>query len=133
MIQTASPISPHARRLRDATVLAALIAYCAWWIFWLVRGQFPPAPLHALTGLPAPSSGCIRALQALLHGDIIASFLWNPFAVPITLLLAINFLWLMMLLIRRRPLRLPTTIFSIWAIMLVAAWIAKFVLGSQYW
>jgi hypothetical protein len=102
-------------------------------MFFLVRGELPPAPLRAFTGLPAPSTGCTRSLEALLHGDLTTSFLWNPFAVPILVLLAANLFWLANLALRGRPLRLPNTVLSLWVVLLLFAWIAKFILGPQYW
>jgi len=38
----------------------------------------PQCPLHALTGLHCPGCGTLRALHALLHGDVARAFSFNP-------------------------------------------------------
>jgi hypothetical protein len=41
-------------------------------------GVFPPCPLHYLTGLYCPGCGSLRALHALLHGDMRQAWAMNP-------------------------------------------------------
>ena len=48
-----------------------------------------PCPFHYFTGLDCPACGGQRMVLALLHGDIIEAFLFNPFlfvAIPATAL-----------------------------------------------
>lgn len=40
----------------------------------------PPCPIHALTGLYCPGCGSGRAVMALLRGDVMAAFGYNPLA-----------------------------------------------------
>jgi len=40
---------------------------------------YPGCPLHTLTGLDCPTCGGLRAAHLLLHGEIRAAFLMNPF------------------------------------------------------
>jgi hypothetical protein len=42
-------------------------------------GFFPPCPLFKFTGLQCPGCGTTRALHALVHGDVVGAFRWNPF------------------------------------------------------
>ena len=41
----------------------------------------PPCPLYALTGILCPGCGSTRATHALLNGDLIAAFDFNPLMV----------------------------------------------------
>lgn len=50
-------------------------------------GVFPVCPFRALTGLACPGCGSTRGLHALLHGDLVGAFQFNPF-----LILALPFL-----------------------------------------
>jgi len=36
-------------------------------------------PFRAVTGLPCPTCGLLRAAQSLMHGDIVRAFAINPF------------------------------------------------------
>jgi hypothetical protein len=54
---------------------------------------FPECPFHRLTGLYCPGCGTIRAIHALLHGDPLSAFRYNPLAVlslPLLILLALE-------------------------------------------
>ncbi len=42
---------------------------------------FPPCPVFALTGLMCPGCGTLRALHALMHGDIGRAWAFNPLLV----------------------------------------------------
>lgn len=44
-------------------------------------GIFPPCPLHYLTGLYCPGCGSLRAIHALLHGDLQEAWAMNPLTV----------------------------------------------------
>ncbi len=54
-----------------------------------------------VTGIPCPSCGSTRAVEALIHGNIIESVLWNPFGLLLTSLLVILPVWLLLDLSRR--------------------------------
>jgi hypothetical protein len=46
---------------------------------WLGLGLFrPQCPLHAWTGLPCPTCGTTRMLEALFAGRLLEAFSWNP-------------------------------------------------------
>src|SRR5215813_6099748 len=42
---------------------------------------FPPCPLRYFTGLYCPGCGSLRALHALLHGDLLKAFAMNSLTV----------------------------------------------------
>ena len=44
-------------------------------------GIFPPCPVRYLTGFYCPGCGTLRALHALLQGDLYRAWAMNPFAV----------------------------------------------------
>ncbi len=44
-------------------------------------GLFPPCPVHYLTGLYCPGCGSLRAMHALLHGDLRQAWAMNPLTI----------------------------------------------------
>jgi len=44
-------------------------------------GIFPPCPVHYLTGLYCPGCGSLRAIHALLHGDLRQALAMNSLTV----------------------------------------------------
>jgi uncharacterized protein DUF2752 len=44
-------------------------------------GIFPPCPLHYLTGWYCPGCGSLRAIHALLHGNLQQAWAMNPLTV----------------------------------------------------
>ena len=77
-----------------------------------------PQQFHALTGLACPGCGGLRALHALLHGQIAAAFRLNPlFVAGLPVAVALAGVWL----VRRR--RAPAARFPLsarWAWTVVA-------------
>lgn len=110
----------------------ALVVYVVWNVFWLSQGSFAPSLFKALFGLPAPTTGLTRSLLALSGGDLLLSLHWNPLAVPI-LVLFITTLALAVSVIRGTRTSLPHTILILWAVVLGAAWVAKFAIGPEFW
>jgi hypothetical protein len=73
-----------------AVALAALVAL--WWWDPAVDGPAPPCPFLWLTGLLCAGCGVLRAIHALLHGDLVAAWFLNPLfvlALPLTLVAAL--------------------------------------------
>jgi len=61
-------------------LLLATLGLLLYYIFDPVRfSLFPPCPLFRLTGLLCPLCGTQRALHALLHGDLVVAYHFNPF------------------------------------------------------
>lgn len=46
---------------------------------WVALGlPLPACAFHAWTGLPCPTCGTTRMVDAALHGEVGAAFTWNP-------------------------------------------------------
>ena len=46
-------------------------------------GIFPPCPVHYLTGLYCPGCGSLRALHAMLHGNLHEAWAMNPLTIVV--------------------------------------------------
>lgn len=112
---------------------ASFAAYLAWNILWLASGKLPPSMLLGILGIPCPTTGFTRSLASLLHGELRASLLWNPFTIPFLILLALSFHALSLAALRKKALLLPKWIATAWCAVLVMAWLSKFLLGRAYW
>ena len=80
-------------------------------------GVFPPCPVRYLTGLYCPGCGSLRAMHALLHGDIGRAWAMNPL-----MMVTLPFLTYGLVseaLLELRGSRLPE-------VMLPASWIRAF-------
>ena len=108
-------------------------AYLAWNVRWLAAGKVPPSVLRAFLGIPCPTTGGMRSFLSLLHGEFYASVLWNPFTIPILILLALSCRKLLVAALRKKELLLPQWLGAAWWCVLIAAWLAKFLLGREYW
>ena len=112
---------------------ASFVAYVVWNAAWLAVGRIPPSALRAILGIPCPTTGCTRSIVALVHGNLHASLVWNPFTTPILILLAVSLQTLLVAGLRKKELLLPRWLGNAWLGVLLAAWAAKFLLGSAYW
>lgn len=135
-------VMPHQAKLnrfaagRTTMPLWAMVsfaAYLLWNILWLASGKLPPSMLLGIVGIPCPTTGFTRSLASLLHGDLRASLLWNPFAIPFLILLALSFHVLTQAALRKKDLLLPKWMAAAWCAVLVASWLSKFLLGRAYW
>src|SRR5207253_1036215 len=71
------------RRLTVATLWLALAA-AGVYLFIFEPGKsgfFPVCPFRTLTGFACPGCGSTRGMHALVHGDVIAAFKFNPLLV----------------------------------------------------
>jgi hypothetical protein len=128
-------LTPRATRPATMPVWAraSFAAYLAWNILWLASGKLPPSMLLGIVGIPCPTTGFTRSLASLLHGDVRASLLWNPFTIPFLILLALSFHKLSLAALRKKEILLPKWMAAAWLITLIAAWFSKFLLGRAYW
>jgi hypothetical protein len=85
----APPASPPRRAPLPAWALAAgatalgLALLLLWRVDPALPGFYPPCPVRALTGYHCPGCGSLRALHALLHGEVARAFRQNPLAVAL--------------------------------------------------
>lgn len=69
-----------------AAVAALAVALALLFFFDPARSPFyPKCMFHALTGLQCPGCGSLRALHALLHGQVRRAFAFNPLLFVVTL------------------------------------------------
>ena len=81
--------------LRSAAVAMTLLASAAGLLLVYrfdpaTSGLFPPCLFHALTGWHCPGCGSLRALHALLHGDLRAAFGYNPLLLAMSPILLVG-------------------------------------------
>ena len=113
--------------------IAAFLGYVAWNAVWLLRGHIPPSIWSYCTGLPCPTSGVCRSVLAAFHGDCAAAFLFNAFSLPYVCLICLSGAVLLIQSLRRRELALPPLLVRAWCFALCFGWVAKFVVGREYW
>jgi hypothetical protein len=111
----------------------AFVCYVSWNVWWIAHCMVPPSMLIGLLGIPAPTTGMTRSVIAFSQGNWSAGFLWNPMTVPFLLMLA----WTIAELMRNRfnhgPLMLSRQCAWSWFGVLLAGWIAKLVIGPDWW
>lgn len=122
-----------ARVALAAVAVSLFVAYCAWNLVWMLRGRIPPSLLTGVIGVPAPTTGMTRAWRALLQGDWTAAFLWNPFALPVSILYALSLWTAWRRFVLRRNVLLPRFVAVGWLVVLPAAWVVKIAMGSRWW
>lgn len=113
--------------------LAAFAGYCYWQICWLIRGKLAPSIFSYYTGFPNPGSGVSRSVKALLAGEYLDFVLYNPFTIPIFAMFIFSFYRLGNGWLKNRTLTLPASLGWLWLGLLLCAWIAKFMIGKEYW
>ncbi len=133
-------ISPSEGRARPLhlvllrwVAVAAAIGYVAWNAWWLAQRQIPPAMFYGLTGLPAPTTGGMRAMWALANGQWMLSLRYNAIAVPMAVLLGYCILYPGVLMARRQRPSLPRWVVWAWIVLLAAAWPLKLFGDRAYW
>jgi hypothetical protein len=111
----------------------SLTGYLVWNVYWLSRGRLPPSILLELTGVPVPTTGFTRSWISLFRGNWGDFFLWNPFSIPLVVLLVLSAASLGRSYLRGRPLLLEKPLAWGWLIVLAAAWVTKLAMGSAWW
>lgn len=84
--------TPRSGNLVFGMVAAALVFAGAAVLFLFnpaQHGFYPICIFHATTGLLCPGCGSLRALHALLHGNIVTAFLLNPLLIGSLPLIAV--------------------------------------------
>ena len=121
------------RTLLRFVAAAAFVFYCAWNIFWVSHKKLPPGILIYYTGFPGPTTGCTRAVAALMRGDWRQGILWNPLALIFIALLLLSGAVLFVNWFKKQRIVLPNWLGIAWLVALAAGWGAKFVIGRNYW
>lgn len=85
---------------------------------------FPPCPLYAVTGIYCPGCGSTRASHALLNGDLVTAFDFNPLMVLALPVLVFAFVrwWAAAFGYSARPLEVklpPRAIWGVFALVMV--------------
>ena len=112
--------------LRSLAV-AMIAIYSVWQVYWLSRWEFPPALFLALTGLPAPTTGGIRSIVCLMHGDWIGSLHNNAMTIPMTVMAITCAFWATGQAYFGHQVRLPKGMGLAWAVVLTLAWSIKLI------
>ncbi len=105
--------------------IAMIATYGVWQVYWLSRGQLPPAILLAATGLPAPTTGGTRSLVCLIQGDLVGSLQHNAMTIPIIFMAFGSVAWVTGQAMRGNRARLPNRIGLAWFVLLLLAWSLK--------
>jgi hypothetical protein len=121
------------RRFLRVAAIVSFIGYCTWNGYWLAQRKVPPSIFLAVTGLPAPTTGGIRAVVHLWRGELRESMRYNAMVVPILLLLAVTLGWLICQAATRRRLLVPFGFFWAWLAVLGIAWVLKLTGDPMYW
>lgn len=84
--------SRGARMVGPATLAAAVVASLAYTraVDPHAGGFYPLCPIHAVSGLYCPGCGTIRALHALVHGDLPMAFGHNVLVPPLLVALVVG-------------------------------------------
>ena len=106
-----------------AAALGGFIVYVCWNVAWGLQGEAPPSLILAICGVPAPTTGMTRALQAALCGDWLRSLAYNPFTLPTAGLLALSATQLCRCCFKRQPWLLGRKLAVAWFLNLSLAWL----------
>lgn len=117
-------------RLLGCTSLAA---YITWNLHWLALKKIPPSIAIGVFHIPAPTTGMTRSFFCFLKGDFFTSLKWNPFTIPLILLLAWSLLSLIKQVVKKEKLNLNRVQVTAWLFILVTAWLFKLIQSPAWW
>ena len=106
---------------RPVVVAASAVAALAWvgTVDPNEPGHYPTCPFLAVTGWFCPGCGSLRALHALVHGDLGAALARNPLVVLTVPALVVWWVVWLVRAVRHRPQRWAAPAWSIWALLAV--------------
>lgn len=85
-------MSPRLRRLRTPLAVGGAALLASAYVGLVdpnVPGHYPLCPTKALTGLDCPGCGGLRAVHAMMHGDLRSALDHNAFVVLVVVPLAV--------------------------------------------
>ncbi len=88
-------------------ILSACVAGYAWLAYSNHFTRFSDTGtgmcfIKHVSGIPCPSCGSTRSVLAILHGDVIGAFLWNPFGFILLAFLLLVPAWIIFDLFTRK-------------------------------
>lgn len=110
-------------RLLCMIAIPSFVFYVGWNFYYLLNGEIAPSIFYAVTGLPSPTTGCVRALNLLLSGHVGESLKRNPFLGLYLLLLLGSACDLGIRFVKDRIWRIHPTLAYAWLSTLGVAWI----------
>ena len=103
------------------TAFSCFCVYIFWNFFFFFNLSIPPSMFFVLTGLPCPTTGCVRSLSFLIHGEIHQSLCSNIMTIPIVFFFIISFIFFI-----KSSNKLLTPVFGkFWLILLFVSWYFK--------
>jgi hypothetical protein len=137
--RSAGPWHGGRNQVRRGAGPALLAAFAVAALAWVGSvdpnepGHYPTCPFLAVTGWFCPGCGSLRALHALVGGDVREALARNPLAVLAVPALAAWWVAWLVRSLRARPRRWVAPAWSIWALLAVvlAFWVARNLPGWQ--
>jgi hypothetical protein len=129
-----SPPVAASSRVRDVWRPAAVLAGATAALAWVAAvdpeqpGHYPTCPFLVLTDLYCPGCGSLRAVHALVHGDVATAVDRNVLTVAaVPVLVAAWVLWARRTLLRRPRTGRAVPAAAIWALLavVVAFWVLR--------
>ncbi len=88
-------------RLRNTLILGGgALSLGALWGVSRLWGEVWRCPFKALTGLPCPGCGGLRALELLTRGEVFQALWTNPLSVLVMVFFAVSAVWLALDIVR---------------------------------
>lgn len=102
---------------------SCLCVYIFWNVYFIFQLSFPPSMFLVLTGLPCPTTGCVRSFSFLTNGEIDQSLCSNIMTIPILCFLIISVVFLI-----KSSNKLLTPFFGkLWFTLLFVSWFFKLI------
>ena len=91
-------------KLYSILIIASIVgfAYLFYKIKFSESAHVTFCVIKNVTGYACPSCGTTRAVQLFLQGDIVASFLMNPFGIIVALFMVIAPIWILFDIITKK-------------------------------
>lgn len=121
-------------------IVGSLVAALA---YPLITGLFPSSRissvishgclLKSVTGIPCPACGFTRSCHALIRGDVVDCFKYQPLSLVYLAGLGILGACSIRAILRREPLRLSSSVSAAIFLVLGSAWLLKLLAPREFW